>query len=128
MKLLVDTQLLLWAAGEPRRLSVVARERLEHAENELIFSTVSIWEIVIKRGLGRADFRVEPHRLWRGLIDNGYAELAISAAHALALERLPALHKDPFDRMLLAQTGVEGLTLLTADAALARYPAAVELV
>lgn len=128
MKLLVDTQLLLWAAGEPHKLSASARERLEHADNELLFSVASIWEIVIKRGLGRADFVVDPRRLWRGLVDNGYAELDVRALHALAVERLPALHKDPFDRMLLAQTEAEGLTLLTADPTLARYPVSVVLV
>lgn len=121
MKVLLDTQLLLWAAGEPRRLSARARKLLQDPDNELLFSAASLWEIAIKRGLGRDDFQVEPRLLRRGLIDNGYLELPVSSEHAVSVDVLPALHKDPFDRLLLAQAMVEGVTLLTADAQLARY-------
>ena len=121
MKLLLDTQLLLWAAGEPRRLSARARKLLQDPDNELLFSAASLWEIAIKRGLGRDDFQVEPRLLRRGLVDNGYLELPVSSEHAVSVDVLPALHKDPFDRLLLAQAMVEGVTLLTADAQLARY-------
>lgn len=121
MKLLLDTQLLLWAAGQPQRLSARAKRQLNDPENELFFSAVSLWEITIKRGLGREDFRVEPRVLRRGLLDNGYVEIPITSEHAVNVDALPPLHKDPFDRLLLAQALVEGITFLTADAQLARY-------
>ena len=121
MKLLLDTQILLWAAGQPERLSAAAKRQLNHPENELLFSAASLWEIAIKSSLGREDFRVEPRVLRRGLLDNGYIELPITSQHAVGLDALPDLHKDPFDRMLLAQALTEGITLLTADAQLARY-------
>lgn len=121
MKLLLDTQLLLWAAGQPERLSPRAKRLLNDPENELLFSAVSLWEITIKSGLGREDFRVEPRVLRRGLLDNGYVELPITSEHAVNVDALPPLHKDPFDRLLLSQALVEGITLLTADAQLARY-------
>ncbi|HSP34021.1 MAG TPA: type II toxin-antitoxin system VapC family toxin [Thermoanaerobaculia bacterium] len=121
MKLLLDTQLLLWAAGQPERLSSRARKLLNDADNELLFSAASLWEITIKTTLGRDDFRVEPRVLRRGLLDNGYVELPITSEHAVNVDALPPLHKDPFDRLLLAQALVEGITLLTADAQLARY-------
>ena len=121
MKLLLDTQLLLWAAGQPERLSPRAKRQLNDPENELLFSAASLWEITIKNSLGRTDFRVEPRILRRGLLDNGYVELPITSEHAVNVDSLPPLHKDPFDRLLLAQALVEGITLLTADAQLARY-------
>jgi len=122
MKLLLDTQLLLWAAGAPERLSEQARALLEDPANELLFSPVSLWEIAIKRGLGRTDFQVDARVLRRGLLDNGYAELPLTGEHAVAIEGLPPLHKDPFDRILVAQAMVEGIVLLTADTMLAQYP------
>lgn len=128
MILLLDTHLLLWAAGEPERLSAAARQLLGDPANLLMFSPVSLWEIVIKRGLERSDFRVEPRRLRRGLLDNGYGELAVISEHVISVERLPPLHKDPFDRLLLAQAEVEGITLLTSDQALASYPGPVQKV
>lgn len=121
MKLLLDTQLLLWAAGHPERLSSRARKQLEDPDNELLFSAASLWEITIRNTLGRDDFRVEPRVLRRGLLDNGYIELPVTSEHAVNVDTLPPLHKDPFDRLLLAQALVEGITLLTADAQLARY-------
>ena len=121
MRLLLDTQILLWAAGQPQRLSAAARRQLNSADNELIFSAASLWEITIKKSLGRDDFHVEPRELRRGLLENGYTELAITSEHAVNVEALPPIHKDPFDRLLLAQALVEGVTLLTADAQLVRY-------
>jgi PIN domain nuclease of toxin-antitoxin system len=121
VKLLLDTQLLLWAAGQPERLSSRARRQLSDPDNELLFSAVSLWEITIKTSLGRDDFRVEPRVFRRALIDNGYVELPITSEHAVNVDSLPPLHKDPFDRLLVAQALVEGITLLTADAQLARY-------
>lgn len=128
MKLLLDTQLLLWAAGQPERLSAAARSLLTNPRNDLLFSAASLWEIAIKNGLGREDFRVQPRLLRRGLLDNGYIELPITSQHAVSIDSLPPLHKDPFDRLLLAQALTEGITLLTGDAILAKYPGPVRLV
>lgn len=121
MKLLLDTQLLLWAAGKPDRLSPAGRRLLSDRSNELYFSAASIWEISIKNSLGRDDFRADPHVLRRGLLDNEYRELPITGQHAAQVASLPALHKDPFDRMLVAQALAEGITLLTTDSQVARY-------
>ena len=128
MKLLLDTHLLLWAAGEPERLSSAARQLLDDPANALIFSAASLWEIAIKHRLGRDDFRVDTRVLRRGLLDNGYDELPVTSAHAVALDTLPALHKDPFDRILVAQAQTEGITLVTSDDQVARYPGAVQKV
>jgi PIN domain nuclease of toxin-antitoxin system len=122
MKLLLDTHVLLWAAGEPARLSASARRLINDADNEPLFSVASLWEIAIKRGLGRKDFQVDARLLRRGLLDNGYSELPIMSDHVVAVEDLPAIHKDPFDRLLVAQATVEGITLLTLDLVVARYP------
>jgi PIN domain nuclease of toxin-antitoxin system len=121
VKLLLDTQILLWAAGRPDQLSPAARRLLNNPGNELLFSAASLWEIAIKNTLGRADFRVEPRQLRRGLLDNGYVEVPVTSEHAVNVGGLPALHKDPFDRMLLAQAISEGITLVTSDSQLAKY-------
>lgn len=121
MKLLLDTHVLLWAAGQPQRLSQAARKLLNSPQNELLFSAASLWEITIKHTLGRDDFRVDPRVLRRGLLDNGYTELPISSQHAVSIDSLPPLHKDPFDRLLLAQALTEGITLVTSDARLVLY-------
>lgn len=128
MKLLLDTHLLLWAAGQPDRLSKTARDLIDAQGSELVFSTVSLWEIVIKRSLGREDFKVDARLLRRGLLDNGYDELPIASEHVVALDTLPPLHKDPFDRVLVAQALVEGIILLTTDEVVACYPAPVRAV
>jgi len=127
VKLLLDTHVLLWAAGEPDRLSGDAQSLLEDPANQLYFSPVSLWEVAIKSGLGRADFQVDPGLMRRGLIDNGYEELPISGQHAVHIATLPPIHRDPFDRMLVAQAQVEGITLLTVDALVARYPGPIRL-
>ncbi len=128
MKLLLDTQILLWAAGQPERLSAAARALLTDPRHELLFSAASLWEIAIKNTLGRDDFRVQPRLLRRGLLDNGYVELPVTSQHAVSIDSLPPLHKDPFDRLLLAQALSEGITLVTGDAQLARYPGPVRQV
>ncbi len=127
MKLLLDTHLLLWAAGAPERLSAEARALIAAPENELFFSAASLWEIAIKRGLGRDGFQVDARLLRRGLLDNGYSELPVASEHAVAVEGLPPIHKDPFDRILVAQAMVEGIVLLTGDAVVALYPGPVRL-
>ena len=128
MKLLLDTHLLLWAAGQPDQLSEAARRLLEDPQNELMFSSASLWEIAIKRGLGRDDFRVDPRLLRRGLLDNGYSELPITSEHAITVDGLAPLHKDPFDRILVAQAMVEGVALLTTDSWVAQYPGPIRWV
>jgi len=122
MKLLLDTRILLLAAGEPSRLSPKTRRLLNDADNELLFSAASLWEIAMKLGSGRADLQVDPRLLRRGLLDNGYTELPILSAHVVAIESLPSIHKDPFDRLLVAQATVEGIMLLTLDPVVAEYP------
>jgi len=125
VKLLLDTHIVLWAAGQPEKLSDSARTLLTTPENKLFFSVASLWEIVIKRGLGREDFKVNPQRLRKMLITHGYSELAVAAEHVLAIEMLPLLHKDPFDRLLLAQARTEGMLLLTVDASVSQYKESV---
>jgi PIN domain nuclease of toxin-antitoxin system len=122
MKFLIDTQLLVWAAIGSAKLPQEAIRLMGDGANDLHFSVASLWEITIKRGLGRNDFRIDPVRLRHGLLANGYTELTITAAHALGIGELPLLHKDPFDRLLLSQARAEGFTLLTTDAAVANYP------
>ncbi|MCK9487949.1 MAG: type II toxin-antitoxin system VapC family toxin [Xanthomonadales bacterium] len=128
MKYLLDTRLLLWAAAEPRRLAKKTRALLEDPDNVLLFSAASFWEVAIKAGLGRADFTVEPAVLRRGLLDNGYVELPVLNEHAVATGTLPPIHRDPFDRLLVAQAQVEGITLLTSDPVVAQYPGPIRTV
>ncbi len=128
MKLLLDTHLLLWVALQPARVPSDCRPLLDDPQNQLVFSAASLWEIAIKRGLGRDDFRVDPRLLRRGLLDNQYTELAITSEHAIATDTLPPIHKDPFDRILVAQSLVEGITLLTTDRLVAQYQGTVRQV
>ena len=121
MNFLLDTHLLLWAASAPERLSAKARSLLLATDSRLIFSAASLWEISIKRTLGRTDFNVDPRRFWRMLLVNGYTELAVNSEHTIAVNDLPPLHKDPFDRILVAQARVEGVVLLTVDKTVAKY-------
>lgn len=125
MKLLLDTHILLWAAGQPEKLSETARTLLTTPGNVLFFSAASIWEVVIKLRLGREGFKVDPYRLRKMLVAHGYAELPVTAEHALRVESLPLLHKDPFDRLLIAQALAEGLLLLSGDNAVGQYQESV---
>jgi PIN domain nuclease of toxin-antitoxin system len=125
VKLLLDTQLLLWAAAEPERLPAATRRMIDDRRNKPVFSAASLWEVAIKSGLGRADFRADARLLRRGLLDNGYDELPITGEHAVAISNLPPIHKDPFDRMLVSQSAIEGILLVTADPIVARYPGPV---
>ncbi|MBI4702089.1 MAG: type II toxin-antitoxin system VapC family toxin [Deltaproteobacteria bacterium] len=128
MILLLDTHLLLWAAGDPGRLSTEARTLLSDPANELTFSAASIWEVAIKLGLGRDDFQVDPRLLRRGLLANGYREVPVTGEHAIELDHLATHYRDPFDRILICQARVEGSTLLTTDGAVAKYGAPVRRV
>jgi PIN domain nuclease of toxin-antitoxin system len=128
VKYLLDTHLLLWAAGMPEKLSRQARKLINDEENEMIFSAASLWEVSIKRRLGRKDFSIDERVLRRALLDNGYLELSITGDHVVGVGDLPLLHKDPFDRILVAQAHAEGVTLVTTDPQVAAYSAAVRKV
>ncbi|MCC7006007.1 MAG: type II toxin-antitoxin system VapC family toxin [Ottowia sp.] len=128
MRYLLDTHVLLWAAGQHDRLSAAAQALLNDQQNQLFFSSASIWEVVIKRALGRSDFVADPRLLRHGLLNNGYTELPVTSEHALMVETLPPLHKDPFDRMLVGQAMAEPMKLITADGVLAQYTDLVMLV
>lgn len=128
MKLLLDTHLLLWVAGVPERLSPGVLSWIDNPENDLLFSSASIWEVCIKARLGRSDFRADAGLLRQGLMDNGYLEIPITGRHALNTGFLPPIHRDPFDRILIAQALDEGALLLTTDETLTRYPGPVRFV
>jgi len=128
MRLLLDTHLLLWASVDQDRLSAKAAARIEDETVQPVFSAASIWEVAIKAALGKPDFTFDANVLRRGLLDFGYEELAVTGSHAAHVAVLPRLHRDPFDRLLVAQAFVEGITLLTVDRTLARYPGSIEVV
>ena len=125
MRLLLDTHLLIWAAetysGPSSPMPPATDVLIDDPANTLCFSPVSIWEVAIKHAQGRTDFSADPHLLRRALLDNAYVELPITSEHAAAVAFLPPIHKDPFDRLLIAQATIEGVTLLTADAKVAQY-------
>ncbi|BBK42414.1 twitching motility protein PilT [Allostella vacuolata] len=125
--LILDTHLLLWAANEPDRLPAAGRNLILDPTNTLLFSAVSIWEVAIKHGQGRDDFQIEPNRLRRGLANAGYVELAMTSDHAATVAQLPPIHRDPFDRMLIAQAIAEGVLLVTSDPLVGRYPGPILL-
>lgn len=107
---------------------MAARTLIEDDQSEIFFSIASIWEVVIKRGKDHKDFQVEPSLFRRNLLDNGYLELAITSEHAFTVGSLPPIHKDPFDRILIAQATANGLLFLTADPVIARYPGPIQKV
>lgn len=128
MRLLLDTQILLRAAEGADQLPREALRLIESPSTELVYSAVSVWEVAIKNSLGREDFQVDPRLLRRGLLEHGYTELPVTGAHAAAVDLLPPIHKDPFDRLLVAQAQIEAMTLLTMDEVVARYPGPIQLV
>jgi len=128
LRLLLDTHLLLWASGPTERLPAAAALMLDDPDNELVFSVASLWEITIKHGLRRPDFQVDPRVFRQELLENGYTELTITSDHAFAVGLLPPIHRDPFDRILIAQAAAEAITLLTSDPIVARYPGPVRAV
>ena len=121
MRVLLDTHVLLWALAEPRRLDAETRGTIESSDTEVLFSVASIWEIAIKSSLGRAGFAFDPAEIARAALDTGFAELPVRANAAAFVVRLPRLHRDPFDRVLVAQAIVEPATLYPADAQLVPY-------
>ncbi len=128
MRFLLDTHVLLRAAEGSDRLPPEALDLIENPATELVYSAVSIWEVAIENGLGRADFQVDPRLLRRGLLEHGYTELPVTGAHAAAVDLLPPIHKDPFDRLLVAQAQIEGMTLVTMDEVVGRYPGPIQWV
>ena len=126
MRFLLDTHILLWVAGRPDLVSGRARSVIEDRSNHLVFSAVSICEIAIKRSPDKPDFRTDPELMRRELLDVGYEDLSVTSSHAAAVAGLPWIHRDPFDRLLIAQAIVEGITLLTADATILRYPGPIQ--
>ena len=126
MRILLDTHLLIWAAAD--KLPPKAVSYINDKANTLLFSSASIWEITIKSELGRTDFSVDPAALYNGLLGAGYEELPITSRHSLLVRNLPMLHKDPFDRILLAQAASEGIMFITADKVLTQYPGSITFV
>jgi PIN domain nuclease of toxin-antitoxin system len=122
MRLLTDTHVLLWALLEPDRLDPAWRAMLEAPEQQIYFSAVNIWEIAIKRALERPDFTAEPGPIRAAALDTGFKELPFSGIHATAVRHLPNHHRDPFDRLLIAQAKSEPLLLMSNDPLIARYP------
>jgi len=128
MKLLLDTQVIIWAAFWPELLPTQSLHLISDVDNEIYFSPASLWEVAIKSAQNRSDFRVEAKTLRTKLLERGYQEIAINGLHTTAVSDLPMLHKDPFDRLLLAQAKIEGISLITSDATLSKYPAPVIMV
>ena len=127
MKILLDTHLNLWTLLEPARLTERARTLIDDPRNEPVFSSASLWKIAIKRAIGNSEFQADPRILRTTELDAGYLELPVLGEHAVAVAGLPPTHKDPFDRLLIAQSIVEGILFLTADGIIARYPGPIQL-
>ena len=128
MRLLVDTHVLLWAVAQPDRLPVACRDQLESPENDVLFSAASIWELTIKAQIGRLKLKVPPEQIASAAVRMGFTELPVTSAQAAGVGRLPLHHRDPFDRLLVAQAIHEPTRLLTTDRLLVRYSDLVELV
>jgi PIN domain nuclease of toxin-antitoxin system len=121
MRLLLDTHVLLWTLGAPERLGNALSAAIKNPANDVMFSAVSIWEIAIKSALKRDDFQVAPDEILAAAIESGFTELPMRSAAAVEVAKLPAHHRDPFDRLLIAQAITEPATLYTADAQLEIY-------
>jgi PIN domain nuclease of toxin-antitoxin system len=128
MRILPDTHILMWVAIDSAKLPGAARQMLIDQNNQIYFTALTIWEIAIKTALGKKGFDTDAATFRRALVANGYIELPITSEHAIAVSALPPLHKDPFDRILIAQATVEGITLITSDRQLAKYPGPIRKV
>jgi PIN domain nuclease of toxin-antitoxin system len=128
MRFLLDTHLVLWLPISDRHLSRAARAVVTDRANEFFFSAASLWEIALKRALYRRSFAFDPGEIRRQMIENGYEELPVLGAHVIRIDSLAPIHNDPFDRLLIAQAMVEGITLLTANATIARSPGPIRKV
>lgn len=125
MRFLLDTHIFLWCINGDRRLTKVVKSKILNAY-EVYVSSASIWEAVIKIKLKKLD--ADPEKLVKAIAQSGFQELSITVDHVTAVSRLPDLHRDPFDRILIAQAIVEPLTLLTADSTLRNYSDLIEVV
>ena len=128
MRLLIDTHVALWAITDDPRLSLEARGLLLAPGTRISVSSASVWEIAIKRALGKGDIPMGPHDAVEAFRKSGFDELAISSAHARRVFALPPIHADPFDRMLVAQALEEPLVLVTHDPKVAAYSDTIRLV
>lgn len=128
MKILLDTQMVIWATFWPELLPTQARQLIADEDNEIYFSPASLWEVAIKSAQNRPDFQVDSKALRSQLLERDYHEIAITGLHTTAVSDLPMIHKDPFDRLLLAQSKEEGVNLVTSDEKLSNYPAPVILI
>ena len=126
MKLLFDTHLLLWAITDDRRLSARVRALMADPANECLYSAASVWEVAIKNGLPKRSLGIPAEAFRREVEAAGFRPIPVSPAHAAAVEFLPHLHEDPFDRVLVAQARAEDCALLTADSILPDYGAPVQ--
>lgn len=128
MKFLLDTHIVYWIPVDDRRISPTLRKLFDDPANEFIFSVVNLWELTIKRSQNKTGITVAPRDLRHFLLTNSFQELQVTGDHAIAVETLPLLHKDPFDRLLIAQAAVEGIILLTADKMVAKYPGPIQMI
>lgn len=128
MVLLLDTHILLWALDAPERLPPDVAAQIESSETMVYFSAASIWEIAIKMALGKVDFHFSPEDIAQAAKETGFVELPVSAAHGAKVAHLPPHHRDPFDRLLIAQALLMPAQLLTADSALPPYSELVRLI
>ena len=127
MKFLLDTHILIWAAIAPHKISSELSSLLSDPSNYLYFSSASIWEISIKESMGKKDFKVSTKKLHEGLVENGYKEIKVSDLHAMEVIKLPFIHRDPFDRILVATAIWENMPLLTNDSTLSPYHSLVRV-
>lgn len=127
MRLLLDTHILIWSVREKLRVPTAHAALLSDERNVPVFSVVSLWEIAIKHGRCHPDFHFDPMVVRPGLLAHGYEELPVTGPQVIAVANLPPIHRDPFDRLLIAQAQIEGITLLTSDQTVASYPGPIEL-
>jgi PIN domain nuclease of toxin-antitoxin system len=128
VKYLLDTHYAFWVAVKDRRVSTRLQKLLADDANDFFFSVINIWEIAVKRSHGRTGYAIDPRDLRQSMLANAFQELQVTGDHAIAVESLPLLHKDPFDRLLIAQAAVEGIILLTADKMVAKYPGPIQMI
>lgn len=128
MTFLLDTHFVLWLPIGGRGISRSARRLVNESTNRLLFSAASLWEIALKRARYRGNYAFDPRVIRKQLLENGFDELPITGQHVVIADSLPRIHKNPLDRLIIAQALVEGITLLTADETIARYPGSIRKV
>lgn len=127
MRFLLDTHFIIWLPIGGRGLNRAARVLIDDPSNQFLFSAASLWEVALKRAR-YPGFAYDPRDLRIHMLENGYTELPVAGLHVIAIDSLAPIHKNPFDRLLIAQAVVEGITLLTVDATIARYPGPIRKV